>query len=72
MIKSSPFGGDKPGFLIPVPRQFMLYTEQVIYIIKCNLIKCTWKEKRNKKQILLLRVFYFQSFVQKNDSQEYS
>lgn len=28
--------------------------------------------KRNKKQILLLRVFYFQGFVQKNDSQEYS
>lgn len=50
VIKSLPFGGDKPGILSPVPRQFMLFTEQIIHIIKCNLIKCSWKEKEIKSR----------------------
>lgn len=50
VIKSLPFGGDKPGFLSPVQGQFMLFTEQIIHTIKCNLIKCTWKEKEIKSR----------------------
>lgn len=50
VTKSLPFGGHKPGFLSSVPRQFMLFTEQIIHIIKCNLIKRTWKEKEIKSR----------------------
>lgn len=68
------FEEDKPGVLSPVPSQFIHFTEQIIHVIKYNLIKsrCNPRRKDYKPDLALMSTLIPRLYAKDWHIQEYS